>query len=65
MRYPVEVVGLDMRNGRLRAVKTSTGDVEADVLVLACGTDTPRVAAMAGFIVFLIRSLGILVHITL
>jgi glycine/D-amino acid oxidase-like deaminating enzyme len=64
VRYPVEVVGLEMRNGRLRAVKTSTGDVEADVIVMACGTDTPRVAAMAGLTVPLTRSPGILVHTT-
>jgi glycine/D-amino acid oxidase-like deaminating enzyme len=64
VRYPVEVVGLDLRNGRLRAVRTGAGDVEADVLVIACGTDTPRVAAMAGLIVPLTRSPGILVHTT-
>jgi len=64
LRHPVEVVGLDIRNGRLRAVKTSTGEVEADVLVIACGTDTPRVAAMAGLTVPLTRSPGILVHTT-
>ena len=64
VRYPVEVVGLDVRNGRLRAVRTGTGEVEADVLVIACGTDTPRVAAMAGLTVPLTRSPGILVHTT-
>jgi len=62
IRYPVEVVGLDMRSGRLRAVKTTGGDAEADVLVIACGVDTPRVAAMAGLTVPLTRSAGILVH---
>jgi len=64
VRHPVEVVGLEMQNGRLRAVKTSAGDVEADVLVIACGTDTPRVAGMAGLTVPLTRSPGILVHTT-
>jgi len=34
------------------------------VLVIACGTDTPRVAAMAGLAVPLTRSPGILVHTT-
>jgi len=62
VRHPVEVAGLEMQNGRLRAVKTSAGDVEPDVLVIACGTDTPRVAAMAGLTVPLTRSPGILVH---
>jgi glycine/D-amino acid oxidase-like deaminating enzyme len=46
----------------LRAVKTTQGDVEADVLVIACGTDTPKVAALAGLTVQLTRSPGILVH---
>src|SRR4029079_10713059 len=29
--YPVEVNGLDLANGRLRAVKTTTGAVDADI----------------------------------
>ena len=41
VRHPVEVTGLDRAGGRLRAVKTSAGDIEADVLVIACGNDTP------------------------
>src|SRR5204863_6037003 len=60
--YPAEVTGLDERNGRLRAIRTSAGDVEADVLIVACGTDTPRVAAMAGIHVPLKESPGVLVH---
>jgi glycine/D-amino acid oxidase-like deaminating enzyme len=60
--YPAEVVGLDIRNGRLRAVRTNDGDIEAEVLVVACGVDTPRVAAMAGLTVQLTRSPGILYH---
>jgi glycine/D-amino acid oxidase-like deaminating enzyme len=60
--YPSEIVGLDQPNGRLRAVKTRQGDVEADVLVVACGTDTPKVATMAGLTVQLTRSPGILFH---
>jgi len=60
--HPGEVTGLDERNGRLRAVRTSAGDVESDVLIVACGTDTPRVAAMAGVRVPLKDSPGILVH---
>jgi len=43
-------------------VKTTQGDVEADVLVVACGTDTPKVAALADFRVQLTRSPGILFH---
>jgi glycine/D-amino acid oxidase-like deaminating enzyme len=62
VRYPAEVVGLDAPNGRLRAVRTRDGEVEADVLVVACGTDTPRVAAMANLQVPLKPSPGVLVH---
>jgi glycine/D-amino acid oxidase-like deaminating enzyme len=43
-----EVTGLDLRNGGLRAVKTSKGEIEAQVLVIACGVDTARLAALAG-----------------
>jgi glycine/D-amino acid oxidase-like deaminating enzyme len=62
VRYPAEVTGLDVDGNRLRAVKTSAGDVEADVLVIACGVDTPKLAAIAGLTVPLMRSPGILVH---
>ena len=62
VEYPTEVTGLDLQNGQLRAVHTSKGDVEADVLVIACGVDTPKVAALAGLRVPLTRSPGILVH---
>jgi glycine/D-amino acid oxidase-like deaminating enzyme len=60
--YPAEVTGLDERNGRLHAVRTGGGDVEADVLIVACGADTPRIAAMAGLRVPLKDSPGVLVH---
>jgi glycine/D-amino acid oxidase-like deaminating enzyme len=60
--HPAELTALDQRNGRLRAVRTTTGDIEADVLVIACGTDTTRVAALAGVRVPLKESPGILVH---
>ncbi|MEZ5286411.1 MAG: FAD-binding oxidoreductase [Vicinamibacterales bacterium] len=60
--HPATVTGLDMAAGRLRAVKTTVGDIDADVLVVACGNDTPAVAAMAGIQVPLTRSPGILVH---
>jgi glycine/D-amino acid oxidase-like deaminating enzyme len=62
--YPADVTGLDERGGRLQAVRTTAGDVATDVLVIACGTDTPRIAAMAGVRVPLKDSPGILVHTT-
>lgn len=64
IRFPAAVTGLDERNGRLRAVRTADGDVETDVLIVACGTDTPRVAALAGLRVPLKDSPGVLVHTT-
>ena len=60
--YPAAVTGLAERDGRLRAVRTDAGDFEADVLIVACGTETPRVAAMAGIRVPLKDSPGVLVH---
>src|SRR6476661_8466561 len=60
--FPAEVTGLDERSGALRAVRTTAGDIEADVLIVACGTDTPRVAAMAGIRVPLKDGPGVLVH---
>jgi glycine/D-amino acid oxidase-like deaminating enzyme len=62
VQYPCEVTGLDVSGGQLRAVRTTTGDVPADVLVIACGVDTPKLAAMVGLNVPLTRSPGILVH---
>lgn len=62
IQHPAEVTGLDLQGGRLRAVRTTVGEIEADVLVVACGTDTPKVAAMAGISVPLTHSPGILVH---
>ena len=56
------VEGIDRRGDRLRAVRTSAGEMEADLLVIACGTDTPRVAQFAGIRVPLKDSPGVLVH---
>jgi glycine cleavage system aminomethyltransferase T/glycine/D-amino acid oxidase-like deaminating enzyme len=44
----VEVVGLDVEEGRIKRVRTSAGDVESDSVVIACGVWSPKVAAMAG-----------------
>lgn len=60
--HPWEVTGLDLAQGRIRAVKTTRGDFRADALVLACGVDTPRVAEMAGVAVPLKDSPGVLAH---
>jgi glycine/D-amino acid oxidase-like deaminating enzyme len=60
--FPAEVTGLVERGGSLAAVRTSTGEIEADVLIVACGNDTARVASMAGLTVPLKESPGVLVH---
>ena len=49
--FPAEITALDVRDGKLRAVRSTRGDIEADVLVIACGNDTPRIAAMANIVV--------------
>jgi glycine/D-amino acid oxidase-like deaminating enzyme len=46
--HPCEVTGLDLAARRVRAVMTTAGMFEVDTLVLACGVDTSRVAALAG-----------------
>ncbi len=43
-----EVLGLDVVDGRIRRVRTDQGDIEAEVVVVACGVWSPRIAAMAG-----------------
>src|SRR5918997_1876692 len=44
----VEVVGMDVEDGRIRRVRTSGGDIEAETVVIACGVWSPKVARMAG-----------------
>jgi glycine cleavage system aminomethyltransferase T/glycine/D-amino acid oxidase-like deaminating enzyme len=44
----VEVTGLDTENGRIKRVRTDSGDIEAETVVIACGVWSPRIAAMAG-----------------
>jgi glycine/D-amino acid oxidase-like deaminating enzyme len=60
---PAEVTGLDLTGGTLRAVRTTAGELPADAIVVACGVDTPRVAAFAGVRVPLKDSPGVLVHV--
>jgi len=43
-----EVLGIDVEDGRVKRVRTDRGDVEADVVVIACGVWSPRIARMAG-----------------
>jgi glycine cleavage system aminomethyltransferase T/glycine/D-amino acid oxidase-like deaminating enzyme len=43
-----EVLGIDAEHGRVRRVRTSEGDIEAESVVITCGVWSPRVARMAG-----------------
>src|SRR4051794_40343548 len=43
-----EVVGIDVDDGHVRRVRTSRGDVETELVVIACGVWSPRIARMAG-----------------
>jgi glycine/D-amino acid oxidase-like deaminating enzyme len=60
--YPCEVTAIDERWGRLSGVRTTTGDYELDVLVIAAGVDTPKLARMVGVDVPLAESPGVLAH---
>jgi glycine cleavage system aminomethyltransferase T/glycine/D-amino acid oxidase-like deaminating enzyme len=44
----VEVTGLDVEDGRIRRVRTSGGDIEAEHVVIACGVWSPKIGDMAG-----------------
>src|SRR3712207_3463853 len=44
----VEVVGMDVEDGRIRRVRTDGGDIEAETVVIACGVWSPKLARMAG-----------------
>lgn len=44
----VEVTGMVTQNGRITAVETNQGTIEADTVVICCGVWSPKVAAMAG-----------------
>ncbi len=43
-----EVLGIDVEHGRVERVRTTRGDVEAEIVVIACGVWSPRIARMAG-----------------
>ncbi|MDE3191427.1 MAG: FAD-dependent oxidoreductase [Acidobacteriota bacterium] len=43
-----EVTAIDVEDGRVRRVRTTRGDFDADTVVIACGVWSPRLARMAG-----------------
>jgi glycine cleavage system aminomethyltransferase T/glycine/D-amino acid oxidase-like deaminating enzyme len=48
VRANTEILGIDVENGRVCAVRTSAGVIETAVVAVCCGVWSPRVAAMAG-----------------
>ncbi|HET7031188.1 MAG TPA: FAD-dependent oxidoreductase [Candidatus Limnocylindrales bacterium] len=44
----VEVTGIDVEGGAVRRVHTDSGSIETEVVVIACGVWSPRIAKMAG-----------------
>jgi glycine cleavage system aminomethyltransferase T/glycine/D-amino acid oxidase-like deaminating enzyme len=44
----IEVLGIDVENGRVKRVRTSAGDIESETVVVACGVWSPKIAKMAG-----------------
>jgi glycine cleavage system aminomethyltransferase T/glycine/D-amino acid oxidase-like deaminating enzyme len=43
-----EVLGIDTRRGRIARVRTTAGDIDTEIVVVACGVWSPRLARMAG-----------------
>ena len=48
VRALMEVTGIETEGGRVTGVRTTEGDVETGVLVIACGVWSPKLARMAG-----------------
>ncbi len=44
----VEVIGMNVENGRIKGVQTDQGEIEAEYVVIATGCWSPKLAAMAG-----------------
>jgi glycine cleavage system aminomethyltransferase T/glycine/D-amino acid oxidase-like deaminating enzyme len=43
-----EVLGIDVEHGVVRRVRTTRGDIEAEIVIIASGVWSPRLARMAG-----------------
>ncbi|MHB8459035.1 MAG: GcvT family protein [Candidatus Limnocylindrales bacterium] len=43
-----EVTGIEVVDGRIRAIRTDRGDIATETIVIACGVWSPRIARMAG-----------------
>ena len=56
------VTAIESAPNGTRIVKTTQGELKADIVVIACGNHSPEIAAMAGFTIPLKESPGVLVH---
>lgn len=43
-----DVTGIDVEAGRVRRVRTDRGEIETELVLIACGVWSPQVAALAG-----------------
>ncbi len=62
VQFPTEVTGLGVADGRVRVVRTTQWDIEADVFVIAAGTGSQQLASLAGVNLPLVESPGVLAH---
>ena len=46
-----ELLGIDVERGRVRRVRTTRGDIETEIVVVACGVWSPAIARMAGALI--------------
>jgi glycine/D-amino acid oxidase-like deaminating enzyme len=62
VRYPCEVLAIELRGERLAGVRTDRGSVALDRLVVAAGVDSPALLATVGYRLPLRHAPGILAH---
>jgi len=62
VRYPFEVDGLTLQGGRVTKLRAGENSLDADIVVLASGVATERLAHMAEVSIPLKESRGLLVH---
>lgn len=62
VRYPCEVLSIELRGERLAAVRTDQGAVALDRLVVAAGVDSPALLEPLGYRLPLRHAPGILAH---
>jgi glycine/D-amino acid oxidase-like deaminating enzyme len=62
VRYPCEVLAIELRGERLAGVRTDQGPVALDRLVVAAGVDSPALLALVGYRLPLRHAPGILAH---